>query len=648
MQNLFRRFARRIAHAAHPAVLTLISFIGLLTTGPSLAAEPLPPEQAFTFSARALDAQTLEARWQIAEGYYLYRDKFSFHLTAAAANAPAQATAADTPITAQLPAGKMKMDDLFGEVEVYRQTVTARLPLPTQASGGTPATVTLKTVAQGCWDGGICYPPQTYTTSIDLPATAAAMTNPADAAPATQAPATSLGVNTAPGDENSRIANLFKNSRWPLVVLSFFGFGLLLSLTPCVLPMIPILSGIIVNHGHAVSHRRAFMLSLAYVLGMAITYAAAGVAAGFSGTLLTSALQNSWVLGGFALIFVALAFSMFGVYELQLPTALQSKLADQANHQGGSVSAIALMGALSALIVGPCVAAPLAGALLYIAKTGDALLGGAALFALALGMGVPLLLVGTFSRRLLPKTGPWMENVKKFFGVLMLATALWLASPVLPGWLVMLGWALLLIFPAIFLSALDSLPVNAHGLQRLGKGLGLVLFITGLAILLGLLGGNRDPLQPLGFLRGNAAAPDGSATAGNAAVPAAPTFIKIASVAELDAQLKTANKPVMLDFWAEWCISCKEMERFTFAHPDVAARMQDFLLLKADVTANNAADRALLSRFNLFGPPGIIFFNANGQENTTQRVIGFQNASQFLQQLNQAALSRDTAHFSLR
>lgn len=630
MQNLFRRLAYQTNNMARLAFLTLLFGLLVLGARQGFAAEPLSPEQAFTFSARAIDAQTIEARWQMADGYYLYRNKFAFHLAAPSNTAQ---NAADTPLTAQLPAGKMKMDDLFGEVEVYRQEVTARLALPAPADNETPITVTLKAVAQGCWDGGICYPPQNYTATITLPAKtgdAAALQNPTDAKPISNA----LPPNTAntAGDESSRIANLLNHSRWPLIVLSFFGFGLLLSLTPCVLPMIPILSGIIVNHGHAVSHRRAFLLSLAYVLGMAITYAAAGVAAGFSGTLLTSALQNPWVLGGFALMFVVLAFSMFGLYELQLPIALQSKLADKANHQGGSLSAIALMGALSALIVGPCVAAPLAGALLYIAKTGDALLGGAALFSLALGMGVPLLLVGTFSRRLLPKTGPWMENVKKFFGALMLATALWLASPVLPAWLVMLGWALLLILPAVFLSALDSLPVHAHSLQRVGKGVGMMLFITGLAILIGLLGGSRDPLQPLDFLRGNA-----TITANSAAVSPAPTFIKITSIAELDAQLKKANKPVMLDFWAEWCISCKEMERFTFAHPDVAARMQDFLLLKADVTANNAADRALLARFNLFGPPGIIFFTAHGQENTTQRVIGFQNASQFLQQLNQAA-----------
>lgn len=608
--------------------LFFFTIISVSTLG--FAAEPLSPAQAFIFSARALDAHTLEARWQVAEGYYLYRNKFAFHLMAN----PAGEKSTGELGKAQLPSGKMKQDDLFGAVETYRQEVTIRLPLNTTTKAVTSKSITLQAVAQGCWDGGICYPPQTYIAQIALPEAVAG---------APSAPPSGSTRSAATGNESSRITHLLNGGHWSLIVLSFFGFGLLLSFTPCVFPMIPILSGIIVNHGHAVSHGRAFMLSLAYVLGMAITYAAAGVAAGFSGTLLTSALQNGWVLGGFAAIFVVLAFSMFGFYELQLPSALQSRLANTANRQGGSAWAIALMGALSALIVGPCVAAPLAGALLYIAQTGDALLGGAALFSLALGMGAPLLLVGTFSRSLLPKSGPWMEGVKKFFGVLMLATALWLASPVLPVWLSMLGWALLLIIPAVFLSALDPLPVHAHGMLRLGKGLGVVILLGGIAMLLGVLGGSKDPLQPLDFLRRSDTqdAPANGTKASLSAVSPAPTFIKIHTLAELDEQLKTVarttKKPVMLDFWAEWCISCKEMERFTFAQADVAKRMQDFVLLQADVTENDAADRALLARFGLFGPPGIIFFDAQGQEKTGQRVVGFQNAEQFLQQLERAA-----------
>jgi thiol:disulfide interchange protein DsbD len=528
----------------------------------------------------------------------MYRDKFKFTLEGGTLVAP------------KLPPGKVKEDENFGKVEIYRKEV--KILLPVVAAAGA---VTLKTVSQGCWDGGICYPPINQEAKLDLAAVGPAAVASAPTSP-TSAPA------KAPADESSRIAGLFKGDDLALVLVSFFGFGLLLSLTPCVFPMIPILSGIIVNHGHAVSHLRAFVLSLAYVLGMALAYAAVGVAAGLSGTLLSAALQNAWVLGSFALVFVVLSLSMFGFYELQMPAALQSRVSDTANRRGGSLPAIALMGALSALIVGPCVAAPLAGALLYIAQTGNAVLGGAALFVMALGMGAPLLLVGAFSRSLLPKSGPWMEGVKKFFGVIMLATALWLVSPVIPLWLQMFGWALLMVVPAIYLHALDPLPPHAQGWQRLGKGLGVVLLLGGAAMLMGVLGGAKDPLQPLGFLR-----------SGVAAEAPAPTFERVASVEQLDARLaaaKAAGKPVMLDFYADWCVSCKEMERFTFADAKVAARLKQLVLLQADVTANSAADAALLKRFGLFGPPGIIFYDAAGRELADLRVIGFQNAETFL------------------
>ncbi|HMZ76706.1 MAG TPA: protein-disulfide reductase DsbD, partial [Rhodocyclaceae bacterium] len=391
-------------------------------------------------------------------------------------------------------------------------------------------------------------------------------------------------------------------------------------------PMIPILSGIIVGHGHAISRGRAFTLSLLYVLGMALTYTAAGVAAGLSGTLLSAALQNPWVLGGFALVFVALSLSMFGFYELQLPTALQSRLSDRANHQpGGSPAGVILMGALSALIVGPCVAAPLAGALLYIARSGDALLGGAALFTMALGMGAPLLLVGVAARSALPRPGPWMEGVKRAFGVMLLGVAVWLVSPVLPAVVPMLAWAGLLIMSAIYLHALDPLPPHAAGWQRFWKGIGVVALLTGAALFIGALAGSRDPLQPLAILRAQAAAP-----------AEGPHFRRIASGAELDEILKTADRPVMLDFYADWCVSCKEMERFTFADPAVARRLAGVLLLQADVTANSEDDKALLKRFDLFGPPGILFFDAHGAERRAQRVIGFQAADAFLRTLDAA------------
>jgi thiol:disulfide interchange protein DsbD len=592
-------------------MLIRLSFLLLCSlTGLARAEEPLAPEQAFRFSAKAIDADTIEARWQIVDGYYMYRDKFKFVLEGG------------TLGTAKLPPGKMKEDDLFGKVETYRKEV--KILLPVKATGA----VTLKAVSQGCWDGGICYPPLNQDAKLELaaatgaPGSAAPQAMPVAAAPAPTPAAPAAAAAAAPADESSRIAGLFKGDNLALVLVSFFGFGLLLSLTPCVFPMIPILSGIIVNHGHAVSHLRAFVLSLAYVLGMAVTYAAVGVAAGLSGTLLSAALQNAWVLGSFALVFVVLSLSMFGFYELQMPAALQSRVSDTANRQGGSLPAIALMGALSALIVGPCVAAPLAGALLYIAQTGNAVLGGAALFVMALGMGLPLLLVGAFSRSLLPKSGPWMDGVKNFFGVVMLATALWLVSPVIPMWLQMLGWALLMVVPAIYLHALDPLPPHAHAFQRLGKGLGVALLVGGAAMLIGVLGGARDPLQPLGFLRG-----------ATAAVSPAPTFERVATVERLDARLaeaKSAGKAVMLDFYADWCVSCKEMERFTFADPKVAARMKQLVLLQADVTANTGADAALLKRFGLFGPPGIIFWDAAGRELLDLRVVGFQPAETFL------------------
>ena len=585
-------------------LMRLILFLASLLAIAAFAAEPLDPNAAYKFSARALDEKTIEARWEIAPDYYLYRHKIAFRAQGAQLGEP------------QLPQGKEKEDDFFGKVEIYRGTLLVRIPV---LSGS--GTITLQADAQGCWDEGVCYPPMTQEAVITLAATGLASAPPA-ALPAQPTPAPA-------SDESGRIAQLIKTSSLWVIAASFFGFGLLLALTPCVFPMIPILSGIIVSHGHAVTHGRAFTLSLAYVLGMALTYAAVGVAAGFTGTLLSQALQNAWVLGAFALVFVLLALSMFGFYELQMPAAWQTRLSDTANRQGGSLPAIALMGGLSALIVGPCVAAPLAGALLYIAQTGDAWLGGAALFMMGLGMGAPLLLVGVFSRSFLPKPGGWMEGVKKFFGVVLLATALWFVTPVLPAWAVMLGWALLFILPAIYLSALDPLPPTANGWQRFWKGVGLTMLLYGITLLVGLLGGSRDPLQPLDFLRGSAAQ-------AARAVPPAPTFARIKSSVELDARLAGTQKPVLLDFYADWCVSCKEMEKITFADPAVAAKLAQFTLLQADVTTNGVEEKALLARFKLFGPPGIIFFDRSGQEIPALKVVGFQPPEQFLQNLDQA------------
>ncbi|MFN4343233.1 MAG: protein-disulfide reductase DsbD [Azonexus sp.] len=575
--------------------MRLFLFLFSLLVSLAHAEEFLDPAVAFKPSVRALDGQTLEIRYEIAKGYYLYREKFRF------------VAEGDTVTLGEpsLPKGKAKNDDNFGQVEVYYQQAVARVPVDRNASG--PLTLAVKVTAQGCADAGVCYPPQTQTLSVTLP-------DPASA------PSAAAAAGAGEGDESGMIAATLRDAGFWAILALFFVAGLGLSLTPCVFPMIPILSGIIAGQGHQASHARGFALSVAYVLGMAITYAAAGVAAGLTGTLISSALQNAWVLGGFALVFVILSLSMFGFYELQLPTALQSKLSEESGHlQGGRGIGVFLMGALSALIVGPCVAAPLAGALLYIGQTGDAVLGGTALFVMALGMGAPLIAVGVAGGSLLPKTGPWMEGVKKAFGVLLLATAVWLVTPVVPPVAAMLAWALLLIVPAIYLHALDPLPPQARGWQRFWKGIGIVMLLTGAALLIGALAGSRDPLQPLAGLRGTAIAAD------TKHLP----FERVTSVADLQAKIAAAGQPVMLDFYADWCVSCKEMEKFTFADPAVQAKLAGFRLLQADVTANSADDKALLARFQLFGPPGIIFFDAEGRENTAVRIVGFQDARQF-------------------
>jgi thiol:disulfide interchange protein DsbD len=398
------------------------------------------------------------------------------------------------------------------------------------------------------------------------------------------------------------------------------------------LPMIPILSGIVVGDRSGATRGKALVLSIVYVLGMAITYAAAGVAAGLSGAMLAAALQSPWVLGSFALLFVLLALSMFGLYELQLPAGVQGWLAERSNSfRGGQTLGVFLMGVLSALIIGPCVAPPLAGALLFIAERGEVALGGTALFAMALGMGVPLVGVGVSAGHLMPKAGPWMESVKHFFGVVLLGVAIWILSPVLPTLVQMLAWGALLVIGSIYLHALDPLPHGASGLRKFWKGVGIVALLAGASLLLGAFSGGRDILQPLAGLRVTEAARMG---ASGGSLPAV-EFEKVTTTAALDERLAaTGGKPVMLDFYADWCVSCKEMERFTFSDEKVKQRLQSFVLLKADVTANNADDKALLKRFSLFGPPGIIFFDTAGREVRGLRVIGFQPAERFAANLD--------------
>jgi thiol:disulfide interchange protein DsbD len=568
----------------------------------------LDPEKAFAFSARVLDARTIEARWTIADGYFMYREKVSF--------------AADSGValgTPELPRGKVKFDTNFNkEVETHRGELVVRIPV---AAGSGAFTLTAH--SQGCADRGLCYPPQAQTAQLALAAAPAATTP--------QAP------QAAQQTDEGRIEAALKSGSLAAVMPLFLLLGLLLAFTPCVLPMVPILSSIIVGQSARdapIGKARGLSLAAAYSLGMAIVYTAMGVAAGLAGEGLAAALQTPAVLATFAAALVLLALSMFGFYELQLPASLQARLASVSNSQrSGSHVGVFVMGAVSALIVGPCVAAPLAGALLYISQTKDVVVGGAALFSMAAGMSVPLLLVGVSAGSLLPRAGAWMEGVKKFFGALLIAVAIWMVSPVIPAWAQMLAWAALAIVGAAYLSAFDPLPADASGWRRLWKGAGALLAIAGTVQIVGVATGGRDVLQPLAQL----AARPGAATAA-AGGETQRRWLKVASVAELDAALAAnRGRMAMLDFYADWCVSCIEMERFTFHEPRVAQRLDRMVLIQADVTKNTAADKELLKRFRLFGPPGIIFFDAQGREVEGGRVIGFQNADAFLATIERAA-----------
>ena len=587
----------------------------LLVSLPGLAAaqELLDPAIAFKFSARALDSSTLEVRYQIAKGYYMYRDRFKFALESEGAKLG----------EAQFPRGEIHDDEFFGKVETYRKEVRIRLPLVGAAAA---SRVKLSVTSQGCADVGVCYVPQVQTAEIELAAFAPAASSPS-ASPIplaesarTQSPPSFLG-------EEARFENLLASGSLWLIAAAFFGAGLLLAFTPCVLPMIPILSGIIVGEGRNATRTRAFTLSFAYVMGMSVTYTGIGIGAALSGNLLSAALQNPWVLSAFAAVFVLLSLSMFGFFELQLPAGFHARMTRASNRfKGGHLGAVVLMGVFSAAIVSPCVAAPLAGALLYISQSRDVVLGGTALFAMSIGMGVPLILVGVFEGAFLPKSGHWMKSVKHFFGVLLLAVAVWVVSPVLPVVAQMLAWAGLLIGSAMVLRAIDPLPPEVGPVARLWKAIGFVALLAGTALIVGVLSGSRDVLRPLAGL-----------VAGGERGGPEMRFTRVANVAELDAKLQAPGKAVMLDFYADWCVSCKEMEAFTFTDARVKARMGQMLLLRADVTANLSEDKALLKRFNLFGPPGIIFFDRQGKELLGLRVIGYQSADEFLTTLNRAA-----------
>jgi thiol:disulfide interchange protein DsbD len=616
-------------------ILMLATLCGALFAAPARADDDfLPPEQAFKFSAHMEGSRTVVVDYAIADGYYMYRERFHFSASGAKLGDPV------------IPPGKVKFDDTFQKnVETYHHGVQIRIPV----EGTGPFTLT--STGQGCADKGLCYPPQDSTIQlaagqgtgavpqmsvapgqgngprfqlpgqanapqVDTPAAQPAP-SPSVAAANRAPPATaSAATTTASADASnlSGIAALLQSGRLALIVPTFVLIGLGLAFTPCVLPMVPILSSIIVGEGGQVTRGRSFALSLAYSLGMAAVYTAVGVATGLAGHGLTAELQKPAVLSAFALLIALMALSMFDVYQLQVPAALQTRLSSLSGRQAsGKLAGAFLMGAISALIVGPCVAAPLAGVLVYISQTGDALIGGSALFSMSMGMSIPLLLIGLSAGWLLPRAGMWMEAVKRFFGVLMLAMALWMVTPVLPGLAQMLLWAALLLGYGCYL-------LRARG-HWAAMALGVASVVFGATQLVGVASGGRDPFAPLAHLGGGAPEPKLA-------------FARIKTVDQLDAALAATNgKTAMLDFYADWCVSCKEMEKLTFVDPAVKAKLANTLLLQVDVTANDAADRAMLKRFGLFGPPGIILFDRSGKEISDSRVIGYQDSNKFLASL---------------
>ena len=569
----------------------------LLGGGPKSDGDFLPVDQAFVISTSSPSRDRIVVRFDIADDYYLYRDK--------------------TRIVAQtsevqlgdprIPGGQIEKDDYFGEQVVFRGEMVAEVPV---AAGPGVRDVPLEISFQGCAEAGLCYPPtkKQFTVTLASATAPAAVTGAPGAAPVRS--------------ETDALADRIRSGNLLAVLASFFGAGLLLAFTPCVLPMIPILSGIIVGagRGEPVSRGRAFSLSLAYVLGMALTYTIAGAVFAAAGQQAQAFFQKPWILVLFAALFVVLALAMFGVFNLQVPAALQSRINELSSRQKqGSLAGTAVMGALSSLIVTACVAPPLVAALAVIGQSGDVLRGAAALFALSLGMGAPLLLLGASAGKLLPKAGAWMDTVKAIFGLMFLGVAIWMLGRLLPGPVTLGLWGLLAVFAAGYLGVVAARHASP-GARRLWRGAGLLAALYGVLLVIGALRGHDNPLQPLAGL-------------GTAQAPAARLeFQRIKSVADFERELAAAaaaGRPVMLDFYADWCVSCKEMEHYTFPDPSVRAALGDAVLLQADVTANDDEDQALLQRFGILGPPTIVFFDAGGRERPEYRVVGFKKADEF-------------------
>ena len=575
----------------------LLFFIPLLSL-----ANPPPAKDVFQLTTRQIDPNTFAVDWHIKKGFFLYKKSVAitecigsnFHLG-----------------SILYPDALSKTDRQGKNYFIYRD----KLALPVSILGEQPGEALLEVHYQGCADDGFCYPPQTSQVKLTINANLALTDVAIENTP--EKPASKV----APATENDKLNQLFAGSSWGIIILSFFGFGLLLAFTPCVLPMVPVLSGIIVGHSKTLSTRKAFLLSLSYVLSMSITYAAVGAIVASLGSNLQIAMQSPWTLTLFSLIFVLLALSMFNFYELKLPISWQAKLANVTRSQsGGHYLGAAIMGCLSTLILSPCVTAPLIGALGYIAQSGDILLGSLALFFLSLGMGTPLLLIGTSAGKLLPHTGHWMNAVKSFFGVMLLAVAIYLMERVLPPVLIMGAWASLLIFSGIFIGALDK--ANTHH-EKLRQGLGIICLVYGLLVLIGASVGNSNPVQPLKSVHKT-----------HYQVTKSPIKV-VKTIDDIQNIMAHSNgKPVLLDFYADWCASCKVIAATTLKSPAIQKALQHFLVLKVDLTANNADTRALLSHFNVVAPPTFLFFNTEKEELKKLRLVGDVSSETFYAHLN--------------
>jgi thioredoxin:protein disulfide reductase len=598
--------------SAASGALTPSAMSAVLDAAQSRGDQPkfLTPDQAFQVKATAAGPDSVRLDWQIADGYYLYRSRIKV------------ATPSRVQLGAlALPPGKSQSDEYLGAQQIYEHTVSATLPVARPGGAGN-LNVAVAVTYQGCAHAGLCYSPITKTLAVTLPPTGAAGGSTVAAAPDTAADVAAADAGNAGSfvsEQDSRAAFIRTgNLLW--VVVSFFGSGLLLSLTPCVLPMVPILSGIIAGHGANVTTMRAFMLSLTYVLGMACTYTVAGIAVAAAGSHVQALFQQSWIIVLFAALFVVLALSMMGLFTIQMPAAIQTRLSAASNRQtAGSFGGVAVMGALSALIVTTCVAPPLVAAFLVIGQSGNIVRGAIALFALSLGMGAPLLVVGASQGKLLPKAGPWMDTIKQLFGVMMLGVAAWMLARVVPPRAVLLLWAVPAASAAWVLwrgaRSIKALPMLARTVSAAAAAYALVL-LAGFGL------GATDPLAPLPAL---------------ASHHEQLTFRTIKSVGDLDrevSQAQASHRAVMLDFYADWCVSCKEMEKYTFTDPAVQATLKDVVLLRADVTANDTDDQALLKRFGIYGPPTIAFYGTDGRELAPYRVVGFMKAPEF------AAVSR--------